>query len=87
MSCRELAEQLKIGKTQAASVVKNEASLRAEYKNFQGKDFNHLKIENHQKYKAINLILYKWFKKSEASGIYVIFWNLLEVAPCLKKKR
>ena len=35
ISCREIAEQFKIGKTQAANVVKNEASLRAEYKNFQ----------------------------------------------------
>ena len=31
----------------------------------------HLKRENHQKYKAINIILYKWFKKCKASGIYV----------------
>ena len=35
ISCREIAEQFKVGKTQAANVVKNEASLRAEYKNFQ----------------------------------------------------
>ena len=35
ISCREIAEQFKIGKTQAANVVKNEASLRAEYENFQ----------------------------------------------------
>ena len=35
ISCREIAEQFKIGKTQAANVVKSEASLRAEYKNFQ----------------------------------------------------
>ena len=31
MSCREIAEQFKIGKTHAANVVKNVASLRAEY--------------------------------------------------------
>ena len=59
MSCREIAEQFKIGKTQAANTVKNEASLRAEYENFQGKGFKHVKRENHQKYKAINRILYK----------------------------
>ena len=59
MSCREIAKQFKTGKTQAANVVKNEASLRAEYENFQGKGFKHLKRENHQKYKAIDLILYK----------------------------
>ena len=69
MSCREIAEQFKIGKTQPANVIKNEASLRAEYENFQG--FKHLKRQNHQKYKAINTILYKLFKKCKASGIYV----------------
>ena len=61
MSCREIAEQLKIGKTQAANVVKNETTLRAEYKNFQGKGFKHLKRQNHQKYQAINSMLYKLF--------------------------
>ena len=71
MSCREIAEQFKIGKTQAAIAVKNKASLRAEYENFQGKGLRHLKREKHQKYKAIKTILYKWFKKCEASGIYV----------------
>ena len=46
MSCREIAEQLKIGKTQVANVVQKESILRAEYKNFQGKGFKHLKREN-----------------------------------------
>ena len=71
MSCREIAEQLKIGKTHAANLVKNEASLKAEYENFQWKGFKHLKRENHQKFKTINTVLYKWFKKCEAYGIYV----------------
>ena len=80
MSCREIAEQFKIGKTQAASVVKNKASLGAEYENFQGKGFKHLKRENHQNYKAITTILYKWFKKCETSGIYVSVSLLKEEA-------
>ena len=84
MSCREIAEQFKIGKTQAANVVKNEESLRAEYENFQGKDFKHLKRENHQKYKAINTILSKWFKKCGASGIYVSGLLLKEEAMNIK---
>ena len=82
MSCRKIAEQFKIA--QAANVVKNEASLRADYENFQGKGFTHLKIENHQKYKAINTILYKWFKKCEASGIYVSGSLLKEEAMNIK---
>ena len=40
-------------------------------KNFQGKGFKHIKRDNHQKFKPINDILYSWFKKCEASGIYV----------------
>ena len=71
LSCRAIAEEFKIGKTQAANVVKNEAKLREGYANFQGKGFKHVKRENHQKFKPINGILYSWFKKSESSGIYV----------------
>ena len=84
MSCSERVEQFKIGKTQTANVVKNKASLRAEYENFQGKGFKHFKRENHQKYKAINTILYKWFKKCEASGIYVSGSLLKEKAMNIK---
>lgn len=71
MSCREIAEQFKIGKTQAPNVVKNKACARTEYKNLHGKDFKNLKRENHQKYKAINTICYNWFKKYKTSKIYV----------------
>ena len=46
MSCREIAEEFKIGKTQAANVVANEARLRAEYENFQGKDYKHIQRGN-----------------------------------------
>ena len=67
LSCRAIAEEFKIGKTQAANAVKNEAKLREEYENFQGKG----KRENHQKFKPINDILYSWIKKCESSGIYV----------------
>ena len=84
MSCREIAEQVQIGKTKAANVVKNLASLKAEYENFQGKGFKHLERENHQKYKAISTILYKWFKKCEASGIYVSGSLLKEEAMDIK---
>ena len=51
--------------------MKNEAKLREECANFQGKGFKHIKSENHQKFKPINDILYSWFKKCESSGIYV----------------
>ena len=69
MSCREIIEELKIGKTQAANVVASVARLRAENENFQGKGYKHIQHENHQNFKAINNILYCWYKKCEASGI------------------
>ena len=71
LSCRPIAEEFKVGNTQAANVVKNEAKLKEEYANFQDKGFKHIKRENHQKFKPINDILYSWFKKCESSGIYV----------------
>ena len=46
LSCRAIAENFKIEKTQVTNVVKNEASLREEFENFQGKDFKHIKREN-----------------------------------------
>ena len=71
LSCRAIAEEFKIGRTQAANAVKNEAKLREEFENFQGKGFKHIQRENHQKFKPVNDILYYWFKICEASGIYV----------------
>ena len=61
LSCRAIAEEFKIGKTQSANVVENEAKLREEFENFQGKCFKHIKKENHQKFKPVNDILYSWF--------------------------
>ena len=43
LGCRAITEEFKIGKTQAANVVKNEAKLREEFENFQGKEFKHQK--------------------------------------------
>ena len=85
LSCRAIAEEFKVGKTQAANVEKNEAKLREEYVNFQGKGFKHIKRENHQKFKPINDILYSWFKKCESSGIYVNRPLLKEEAMSIKQ--
>ena len=38
---------------------------------FQGKGLKHFQRQNHQKYKAINDIVYPWFKKWGSSGIFV----------------
>ena len=85
LSCRAIAEKFKNRKTQAANVMKNEAKLREEYGNFQGKGLKHIKRENHQKFKPINDILYSWSKKCESSGIYVNGSLLKEEAMSIKK--
>ena len=51
-AAEKLQKNLKC-KTQAANVA-NEARLRAEYENFQGKDYKHIQWGNHQKFKVIN---------------------------------
>ena len=71
LSCRAIAEEFIIGKTQAANGMNKEAQLREEFENFQGKGFKHIKRENHQIFKLINEIFYSWFKKCKASGICV----------------
>ena len=71
LSCRVIAKELKVGKTQINNVFKTEQTLREEFANFQGKGFKHTDSRSHQQFKAINDILYSWFKKCEASSIYL----------------
>ena len=71
LSCRVIAKELKVGKTQINNVLKTEQTLREEFANFQGKGFKHTDSRSHQQFKAVNDILYSWFKKCEASGIYL----------------
>ena len=71
LSCRDISSKYKIGKTQAANILKNVQKLRKEYENFQGKGLKHISRQNHQKFKPINEVLYAWFRKCESSGIYV----------------
>ena len=85
LSCRAIAEEFKIGKAQAVNVVKNETKLRGDFGNFQGKGSKHIKRENYRKFKLINDILYSWFKKFEASGIYVNESLLKEEAISIKQ--
>ena len=71
LSCRVIAKELKVGKTQINNVFKTEQTLREEFANFQGKGFKHTDSRSHQQFKSINDILYSWFKKCEASSIYL----------------
>ena len=64
LSCRVIAKELEIGNTQADNVLKNERMLREEFAKFQGKGFKHINRRIYQKFKAINDILYSWFKQT-----------------------
>ena len=67
--CRVIAKEFKFRKTQADNALKNERAFREESAKFQGKGFKQINKGIHQKFKAINDILYSWLKNCEASGI------------------
>ena len=64
-SCRQLAEMFNIGKTAAANITKNEASIRKEYEEFKGD----LKRKRKGQFNDINEILYEWFKNVQQISI------------------
>ena len=71
----------KIGKTAAANIIKNEASIGKEYEEFNGD----LKRKRKGQFNVINAILYKWFKKCCAANIYPDGSMLKEEAMEIKK--
>ena len=84
-SCRQLAEMFNIGKTAAASIIKNEASIRKEYEEFKVD----LKRKRKGQFNDINGILYEWFKKCCAAGFYpdgpMLKKEAMEIKKCLEK--
>ena len=89
MSCRETAEEFKIGKRKAANFVANQTHLRAECENFQRKGYKHIHHGNHQRFEAINNIIYSWYTKCKAPGIYITrpIWNeeVMNLKSCLNQ--
>ena len=65
-SCWNLAEMFNIGKTAAANIIKNEASIHKEYEEFKGD----LSRKRKGQFNDIKEILYEWFKKCCAANIY-----------------
>ena len=84
-SCWQLAEMFNISKTAAANIIKNEASIRKEYKEFKG----NLKRKRKGQFNSINRILYEWFKKCCAANISpdgpMLKEEAMEVKKCLDK--
>ena len=56
-SCRQLAEMFNIGRTAAANIIKNEASIHKEYEEFKGD----LKRKRKSQFNDINEILFELF--------------------------
>ena len=65
-SCRQLAEQFNIEKTAAAKIIKNEASIRKEYKLFKG----NLQRKRKEQFHDINEILHTWFVNCCTANVY-----------------
>ena len=80
-SCRQLADQFCIGKTAAAKIIKNEASIGQEYEPFKGD----LKRNRKRPFHKINEILCEWFKKCCEANIYPDGQMLKEEALEIKK--
>ena len=81
-SCRQLADQFRIGKTADANVIKNEASICQEYDRFKG----NLKKKRTGEFHKKNEILYEWFKKCCEANVYHDGQMLKEEALEIKKK-
>ena len=84
-NCRQLAEIFNIGKTAAANIMKNEASIRKEYEEFKG----NLKRKIKSQFNDINEILYEWFKKCCTANIHpdrpMLKEESMEIKKCLDK--
>lgn len=65
-SCRDIAEVFKIGKTSAATILKNEDKLRKDYATFQGNQ----KRNRKGKYHKLNEAMFNWYSKCCAANLY-----------------
>ena len=79
--CRDIANQFQIGKTAAATILRDGKKLRKEYEFFKGD----CKTKRTGQFMVINEILYKWYGKCCAAGIYPFGSMLQEEALKLMK--
>ena len=64
--CRDIANQFQIGKTAATTILREGKKLRKEYEFFK----DDCKTKRTGQFMVINEILYKWYRKCCAAGIY-----------------
>ena len=81
--CRKLADIYKIGKTAAATILKDEKKLREQHGMFPEKA---KKRNRHGKYHKLNEILFEWYKRCSASNIYPNGATLKEEAMAIKEQ-
>ena len=72
IGCREIAAQFQVDKTATSSVLKDGKKLRKEFDFFKG----NCKTKSAGQFSLINEILYKWYGRCCAAGIYPFgSWN------------
>ncbi|XP_057299445.1 tigger transposable element-derived protein 4-like [Hydractinia symbiolongicarpus] len=81
--CRKLADIHSIGKTAAATILKNEKKIRTQYEMFREKD---KKRDRHGKGHKLNEILFEWYQGCTASNIYPNGVMLKEEAIAIKEQ-
>ena len=80
--CRDIAEIFNIGKTSAATIMKNEEKFRKYYANFEG---NRKKIRQ-RKFHKLNKAMYLWYAKCCAANLYPTGALIQEEALLMKEK-
>ena len=65
-SVRDIAEVFKIGKTSAATILKNSEQIRKDYETFQGNP----KRNRKGKYSALNDAMFTWYSKCCQANLY-----------------
>ena len=83
LGCRKLADIYKIGRTTAATILKDEKKLREQHEMFREKA---KKRNRHGKYHKLNEILFEWYKRCSASSIYPNGVMLREEAMAIKEQ-
>ena len=84
LGSRKLADIYKIGKTAAATILKDEKKLRKQHEMFREKA---KKRNRHRKYNhKLNEILFEWYKRCSASNIYPNDAMLKEEAMAIKEQ-
>ena len=82
IGCRDIAEIFNVGKTSAATIIKNEEKLRKDYASSEG---NRKRIRE-GKFNKLNEAMYLWYTKGCAGNLYPTGALIQEEALSMKEK-